>query len=387
MKSNQSSNCAYCGYDANSETATHCEICGQPLSSSIKNQPLSSSSKELSQQVSSKPRSSIRWIASLAVLMLLGGGLYVLWKTHAGSSSPSQSASQPKLATGLQLYDSMQDVHNVPNGLFNYGGGIMFAALATHGMNDAIAKAHPGFQLRYTDPVNSKPGSGTGIAMLIDKQLSFSQSGRPLKEAELGKASSRSFRLEEVPVALDGIAFYTHPGLSLKGLSIEQIQDIFTDKISNWKEVGGPDLPIVPVSIDTKTTSSFQILFEGKENIRPGVNVHILRDYTACIRTVASTPGAISYGSSPLIISQRSVRPVALSKSNIKKYVLPVTAANQINAEAFRDGTYPLTRRLFVVIRRDGSIDEQAGVAYSNFLLSKEGQQIIEKAGFVPLRL
>jgi phosphate transport system substrate-binding protein len=57
-----------------------------------------------------------------------------------------------------------------------------------------------------------------------------------------------------------------------------------------------------------------------------------------------------------------------------------------VNAAALRDGTYPLTRRLFVVIRRDRTLDETAGVAYSNLLLSKEGQQFIEKAGFVPIR-
>jgi ABC-type phosphate transport system substrate-binding protein len=378
MKSTPPFTCNYCGYDANSSTATHCEICDQPLFSDA---------KESAKKAPARPRPAIRWVVSLAALLLLGGGLYMLWKTYAGSLLPSESISSPKLAPGLNLHDSMQEVQNVPDGLFNYGGGHMFSALTAQGMNDAIAKAYPQFQLRYTDPVNSKPGSGTGIAMLIEKQLSFSQSGRPLKDTELEKASSRGFRLEEVPVALDGIAFYTHPSLSLKGLSIEQIQGIFTDKITNWQEVGGPDLPIVPISIDTKTTSSFQILFEGKETVKPGANVQILRDYTACIRAVASTPGAISYGSSPLIIGQRSVRPVALSKGNVKQYVLPVTATNQINAEAFRNGTYPLTRRLFVMIRRDGSIDEQAGIAYSNFLLSKEGQQIIEKAGFVPLRL
>lgn len=378
MKLDQSLTCAHCGYDANSDMATHCEICGKFLLFST---------KELNRQIPSKPRSTIRWIASLAALMMLGGGLYVLWKTYAGSLFPTESASQAKLAPGLKLYDSMQDVHNVPDGLFNYGGGIMFAALTTHGMNDAIAKAHPNFQLRFTDPVNNKPGSGTGIAMLIEKQLSFSQSGRPLKDTELGKASSRGFKLEEVPIALDGIAFYSHPDLSLKGLSIEQVQGIFTDKITNWQEVGGPDLPIVPISIDTKTTSAFQILFEGKDSIKPGANVRILRDYTACIRAVASTPGAISYGSTPLIIGQQSVHPVALSKGDSTQYILPVTADNQVNAKAFRDGTYPLTRRLFVMIRRDGSIDEQAGIAYSNFLLSKEGQQIIEQAGFIPLRL
>ncbi|WP_231510556.1 hypothetical protein [Fischerella sp. PCC 9605] len=57
----------------------------------------------------------------------------------------------------------------------------------------------------------------------------------------------------------------------------------------------------------------------------------------------------------------------------------------QINTVAIQDGTYPISRRLFIAIRRDGKIDEQAGVAYTNMLLSKEGQQFIERSGFVPL--
>jgi len=56
-----------------------------------------------------------------------------------------------------------------------------------------------------------------------------------------------------------------------------------------------------------------------------------------------------------------------------------------VNKSAFANGAYPLTRRLFVVIKRDGRLDEQAGVAYTNMILSDQGQELVEKAGFVPL--
>ncbi|MBW4554001.1 MAG: hypothetical protein KME35_23285 [Aphanocapsa sp. GSE-SYN-MK-11-07L] len=65
---------------------------------------------------------------------------------------------------------------------------------------------------------------------------------------------------------------------------------------------------------------------------------------------------------------------------------MPFVAGNQVNAAAFREGTYPITRRMFVVFRRNQTIDELAGVAYTNLLLSKEGQAMIQKAGFVPIR-
>ena len=59
---------------------------------------------------------------------------------------------------------------------------------------------------------------------------------------------------------------------------------------------------------------------------------------------------------------------------------------NQLNMEAFRDGAYPLTRRLFVIVKQDASTDEAAGRAYANILLSPEGQDLIEQTGFVRIR-
>jgi phosphate transport system substrate-binding protein len=111
-----------------------------------------------------------------------------------------------------------------------------------------------------------------------------------------------------------------------------------------------------------------------------------VRDYTAAIRKVAQMPGAISYASAPSVIGQKSIHILGLAKAGSNQYVQVSIKGNQVNAEAFRNGTYPFTRRLFVVIRRDGTLDEKAGVAYINFLLSVDGQQIIGKSGFVAIR-
>ena len=75
-------------------------------------------------------------------------------------------------------------------------------------------------------------------------------------------------------------------------------------------------------------------------------------------------------------------------KSSGQTYVSPCgdAACTSINDAAFKAGVYPITRRLFVVIKRDGKLDEQAGVAYTNMLLSDEGQQLVKQAGFVSIR-
>ncbi|MGB8699900.1 MAG: substrate-binding domain-containing protein, partial [Thermosynechococcaceae cyanobacterium] len=193
------------------------------------------------------------------------------------------------------------------------------------------------------------------------------------------------FQLEQIPVALDGVAFFIHPSINVTGLSLNQIQDIFRGSVSNWQEVGGPNIPITPVSLNPKLTSTIQMLFEGLEDANLSSKAVIVRDYTAAIRRVSKTPGAISYASAPSVIGQQTIHLLDLAKANSNQYV-PVSKNNQINAEALRDGTYPFTRRLFVIIRRDGTLDEKAGIAYSNFLLSADGQRIISQAGFVAIR-
>jgi phosphate transport system substrate-binding protein len=167
---------------------------------------------------------------------------------------------------------------------------------------------------------------------------------------------------------------------------VDQLQDIYKGKITNWKQVGGPDLLIVPFARDPKVVNLLNVLL-GSEAKQVSSKVQLVRDYTDAIRKVASTPGAISFGGSGPLVGQKSIRFVPLAKANTKEYVQPfLDDGKQLNTTALRDSTYPMTRRLFIVIRRDGKIDEPAGVAYTNMLLSKEGQQFVEKAGFLPLR-
>jgi phosphate transport system substrate-binding protein len=394
MEQNIRQICPKCGYSGNPEQATHCYSCNHPL--------------HLPYQPDNKPF-LYSWLVpflAVGILMCVVGILSYLRKEtstadNISSSDNTQSVQQQsekipvrqfsdksnKSNSGLdvKLYNSLQEVENVPEGLFNYAGAVTFANLTAHGMNKAITAAHPEFRLRYTEPVAQKPGSGTASTMLIDGQVSFAQTARPLEDEEYEKAKIRGFGLEQVPVFIDGIAFYTHPSVKVPGLSLDRVQAIFMGKITNWKQVGGPDLPIKPFSQDPKASSVISLLLKDKGNDL-GRNVQIIYDISDAIRKVSSTPGAISYASPSLVIKQRKIRPVKLAKAYTNKYVPFITKQNQVNTEAFRDGSYPLTRRLFVVIRRDGTLDEQAGLAYINFLLSKEGQKLIEKAGFVPIR-
>ncbi|NJR74597.1 MAG: protein kinase [Scytonema sp. CRU_2_7] len=318
-----------------------------------------------------------------ALLIIAGGLVYVLWKYNP-ILLPQLTPGEFSRVSNLQLR-SMREVQNVPPGLFDYGGAPALAPVNSDTMKDAINRAHPEFRLRYTEPPSGNPGSGTGIEMLIKGELTIAQSARTLEDDDYNKAKARGFSLEQVPIAIDGVVFYTHPSLNIPGLSVDQLQAIFRGQVTNWQQVGGPNIPIVPFGLDPKITSALKLLL-GSEGDDIGSNVQTVRDFTSAIRKVAETPGGISYGSAPLILNQKTIRSIAIAKTNTKQYVQPFIDNKQVNRQALQDGTYPMTRRFFIVFRRDGSVDEKAGIAYASMLLSKEGQTILEQAGLVPIR-
>lgn len=299
--------------------------------------------------------------------------------------TPNQTVAPAPIVT----YQTLAEVPNIPEMTVRYGGSTSFAPLRSKEIINKIQQAHPRFILTYTEPTPpEKPGSGSGIRMLIDGQLSVVQSSRSLKDEEFAKAKDRGFALEQVPVAIDGIAIYVNPQLSIPSLTLTQLKNIFTGKITNWKEVGGADLPIIPISRDPKdggTPEFFEEKVMAKEKFAPTAQPYA-RDPTDSLRKVGSTPGGIGYATAAEVCNQSTVRTLPIAKETGQS---PVNACNgqQVNKDDFAKDAYPITRRLFVIIRRDGKLDEQAGVAYANLLLSQEGQQLVEQAGLVPLRV
>jgi len=386
MNTNESNNkgtviCSRCSYDANPVGAIRCQKCGKHLV--IASVPISN-------KVGKFELIPYVFLLFIALVFLIFGGFgyyygqqFRFLTTTSDQNISSHNSSSD--SSDIQSHNSMKEVTNVPEGTFNFGGSLIFASLVAQGTHQAINQAYPKFLLRYTDPIDNQPGTNKGIEMLLNGQLSFALSGRPLEDAEYKRAIEHGFHLDQVAVAIDGLACYTHPGISIHGLSVDQLQAIYTGKMTNWKEVGGSDLPIVPFSINTKTTALLKTLLGSKVgSVSP--TVHSSRDYTVLVRDVASTPGAIGIGAAMLVATQHTVHPLALAPSHSKQYVPVLTEDHRLNLTAFQNGTYPITRYLYVIIRRDARADERAGVAYANLLLSKEGQQFVEKAGLVPIR-
>jgi phosphate transport system substrate-binding protein len=334
-----------------------------------------------------------RWVLPVATLVLLalfaGGGL---WAWRLFTSNPGSTTA---LSTSAD--SNFSDIQNIPTATVNYGGSTTWAQVRKL-VDPEIAKAFPNFRLRYVDPVGDKPGSSTGIKMLLEGQLSVAQSSRPLKDEEFGRAQTRNLRLEQIPVAIDAIVVVTHPDLNIPGLTVEQLKLIYTGKITNWQEVGGPDLKIIPISRDLKAGGTVDFFVEqvlGKK-IPLGSMVQIARDTTSALRQTAATPGSLYYGSAPEVVDQCTVKPLPLAKitgqwiAPYREPFVPLSSCpgqrNVINHEVIRNGTYPLTRNLFVVILANGQLEEQAGRGYANLLLTEQGQKLLNQAGFVSLK-
>ena len=385
QKSEQYQICRVCGYDRNDSHATQCEACKfslvrDPITDPLNNLPA----------LLFRSRTSVAAIV-LSLLVIAASGTYLVWTSMRSRTNPVSTAIAPKSlqsgvsSDGLQIiYNSFQEVPNVPSGLFNYGGALLFAPLRTPTVVNALAQAQPQFRLRYTEPLTG-PGSRKGVAMLIDGQLAFSTAAQPVKEEEYALARGRGFKLQSVPVAIDEVVFFANPKLNISGLSVDQLRGIYTGKIKNWKVVGGPDLRIIPITLNPKDSSTMRMLTEDLPGGIKNVRAMAVRDYTESIRLTGANIGGISYGSASTVIGQKTIRPLPLAKGSSKNYVAPFTDNGKVNTAAVINNSYPLSRRIFIVIRRDGTTDESAGVAYANLLRSKAGQKLVEQMGFVPL--
>jgi phosphate transport system substrate-binding protein len=291
---------------------------------------------------------------------------------------------------------SFADVVEVPAGVFNYGGSTTWAPVRGQ-IDPIIRQTWPSLQLRYTDPTTGTPGSGRGIRMLLDGELAFSQSSRPLNSQELQEAQQLGLNLKEIPVAIEGLAIAVHPDLDLPGLTVENIQDIYTGRLTNWRDVGGPDLTIRPYSRRPEDGGTVEFFVDTVLAGQPlSDQVDLVFNTTEALRTVSATPGSIYYASAPEVVGQCSIRPVSVGRTAnnfVPPYQEPYVPSencpaqrNQPDLSVFRSGDYPITRRMFVIVPEDGSSNQQAGEAYANLLLSDQGQALLEQADFVRIR-
>ncbi|MEM1393108.1 MAG: substrate-binding domain-containing protein [Cyanobacteria bacterium P01_A01_bin.80] len=313
-------------------------------------------------------------------------------KSDSGTSNTSPA---PPISSGT-TGNNFASVENVPAGLFNYGGSTSWAPIR-ESVDTKIQEEQKDFRLRYVQPLDSTAGSSSGIQMLINGKLAFAQSSRPLQVTELNRAKERGFTLQQIAVAIDGLAVAVNPNINVPGITIDQLRSIYTGKITNWNQLGGANVPIKAYSRrinDGGTVELFvQDVLRG-QSMAP--TVEFVSTTTQALRKVANSPGGIYYASAPEVVPQCSIKPLPLGRTQGKyvapyqePFVLPSECPglrNKLNIEAFQSGNYPITRNLFVVVKQNGQTEQQAGVAYANFLRTQQGQELISQTGFVRIR-
>ena len=230
-------------------------------------------------------------------------------------------------------------------------------------------KKKPGTTLQVTGG-----GSGTGIAALISGTTDICQSSRSMKPAEKEKLRDRyNTTGVEIAVARDGLSIYLNSSNPVNELSMEQLKGIFTGKITNWKEVGGPDARIIVYS--RENSSGTYVFF--KEHVLGGADftprAQTMPGTAAVVNAVAKEKFGIGYGGAAYAKGIKIL--------NVKKD--PASAAITPSKATVLNGTYPLARPLFFYLRA-----KQAGEikSFIDWVLSGEGQAIVEKVGYYPVK-
>ena len=218
-------------------------------------------------------------------------------------------------------------------------------------------------------------GSGVGIAALIDGVCDIALASREMRPGEWESAIAAGVYPYHWYIATDGITVVVHPQNPIDRLTTDQIRAIYTGEIRNWRELGGPDLPIVVVSRDipSGTFEVFQDKVLGGEEVRaPGAL--FLASNAAVVGAVALSPGAIGYIGLGYLIGD--LKAIAIATDPAGPFVIP-------SPEAVVAGAYPLTRPLFMITNGfpTGVVKE-----FISFVLSDEGQRLVAEVGFVPIR-
>lgn len=217
-------------------------------------------------------------------------------------------------------------------------------------------------------------GSGVGISSLLEQTTDIAMSSRPVKMDEKLKFKSKNINLVEVIIANDALAVVVNPNNPVDKLTHEQIADIFTGKITNWKEVGGKDAKIICYSRET-SSGTYEFFKEHVMDKKNYASTVLNMPATgAIIQSISQTEGAIGYVG--LAYITKDVKHVAVSYDHGKNYVAPLIA----NAE---DGSYPISRPLYYYFSED---KKETVSGFVDYIKSAKGQQLILEVGYVPLK-
>ena len=230
-------------------------------------------------------------------------------------------------------------------------------------------KKHPETVIQVTGG-----GSGTGISALINGTTDICQSSRPMKPTEKEKLRDRYNNPGvEIATARDGLAVYVNAQSPLTELTLDQLKGIFTGKITSWKDLGGPDAKIIPYS--RENSSGTYVFF--KEHVLQGADftarAQTMPGTAAVVNAVGKEKFGIGYGGAAYA---KGIKIIKVKKDAGSPAIAPDKAT-------VTNGTYALARPLFFYLRAKAAGDIKG---FIDWVLSPEGQAIVEKVGYYPIK-
>jgi phosphate transport system substrate-binding protein len=222
-------------------------------------------------------------------------------------------------------------------------------------------------------------GSGTAFVGLFDGSADIGESSRPISEKEAETAARLGMKLNELVIGYDGVAVVVHPSNPVKTLSILDLSQLFTGRIRNWKQLGGPDRTVRLIS---RPSYSGTHAFFKEKAVRRGnakgpeefaAETQLMEENGEILAAVATDPGAVSYvGLGWLKPSVRAV-PIAAR---------PGEPGIEAKSETVRNGRYPLYRALYMYVPANPG---SAALSFLRFVLSRDGAAVVAASGFIPL--
>ncbi len=234
---------------------------------------------------------------------------------------------------------------------------------------EVYMKSHPDTKIQVTGG-----GSGTGFAALQNKQTDIANASRKIRAKEREqciKAFSKNPR--EYAVALDGLSVYVNAANKLDSLCLEEIRDIFTGKITNWKELGGADAPIILYSREN-SSGTYEFF---KEHVLLGRDfapkAQTLAGTAQVLQQVAQDPNGIGYGGAAYGSGAKHIK-VAATKGGE-----PIDPTE----ESVISQKYPIWRHLFVYLNPE--LEKGEVKLFLDWIRSDEGQKVVKEVGYYPL--
>ena len=228
---------------------------------------------------------------------------------------------------------------------------------------EAFMAAHPGVELSI-----SGGGSGNGLKALLEKQCDIAMSSRDIKDKEVEAAKKNGVNPQRTAIAVDAIVPVVNPANPVSGLTVEQLRDIYTGKITNWKDLGGANAKIVVISRDTSsgTFECWEEMVLKKQRVSPAALMQA--SIGAVVQAVSKNKNAIGYIGLGYV--DKSTKGLTVNK---------VTA----NAQTALSKQWPIARELFIFTNGApaGSVKD-----FVDYLLDPgKGQKNVLEVGYVPL--